>query len=54
MKTNIFAASDIDIMSPDFAGNTPDATAPLKRFAGHKFHFIGAGGIGMSGLAKLF
>jgi UDP-N-acetylmuramate--alanine ligase len=57
MKTNIFAASDIDIMSPDFArprkDRTPDATAPLKCFAGHKFHFIGAGGIGMSGLAKL-
>jgi UDP-N-acetylmuramate--alanine ligase len=57
MKTNIFAASDIDIMSPDFAllrkNRTPDATAPLKSFAGHKFHFIGAGGIGMSGLAKL-
>jgi len=57
MKTNVFAASTLDIMSPDFAllnkNRTPDASAPLKCFAGRRFHFIGIGGIGMSGLAKL-
>jgi UDP-N-acetylmuramate--alanine ligase len=57
MKTNLFAVNTLDIMSPDFAllnkNRTPDAGAPLKSFAGRKFHFIGVGGVGMSGLAKL-
>jgi UDP-N-acetylmuramate--alanine ligase len=57
MNTNLFAANTIDIMSPDFfslnGDHTPDANAPLKCFAGRKFHFVGIGGVGMSGLAKL-
>lgn len=57
MKNNIFAADILDIMSPDFAllnkNRIPDTSTPLKCFAGHRFHFIGIGGIGMSGLAKL-
>ncbi|HSV26539.1 MAG TPA: UDP-N-acetylmuramate--L-alanine ligase [Sedimentisphaerales bacterium] len=57
MKTELFATEIAHIMSPEFAllhkHRTPDVNAPLRCFAGHKFHFTGIGGVGMSGLAKL-
>jgi UDP-N-acetylmuramate--alanine ligase len=52
--------SDIEVLKTDFQatlkGRIKDSTANSDRtpdLAGVKFHFIGAGGIGMSGLAQL-
>src|SRR3954465_11405086 len=52
-RPDAHSASGIASLPPSFRVKSDPVSAPSSRFADRKVHFIGIGGSGMSGLARM-